>query len=108
MVQKLLRSYLKIDSISDRDSYQSKRVDSCGPLIGNLLSQSLVRLTREMKTNIQKEISTDLKFTRDKLINKFELVSREEFEVLKKLVQKQELAIKKLSKNKKFKKAKKS
>tara|TARA_Y100000992_G_scaffold299556_1_gene266544 strand:+ start:633 stop:878 length:246 start_codon:yes stop_codon:yes gene_type:complete len=58
--------------------------------------------------DIQKEISTDLKFTRDKLINKFELVSREEFEVLKKLVQKQELAIKKLSKNKKFKKAKKS
>ena len=58
--------------------------------------------------DIQKEISTDLKFTRDKLINKFELVSREEFEVLKKLVQKQELVIKKLSKNKKFKKAKKS
>ena len=58
--------------------------------------------------DFQKEISTDLKFTRDKLINKFELVSREEFEVLKKLVQKQELAIKKLSKNKKFKKAKKS
>ena len=58
--------------------------------------------------DFQKEISTDLKFTRDKLINKFELVSREEFEVLKKLVQKQELAIKKLSKNKKFKKVKKS
>ena len=32
--------------------------------------------------DIQKEISTDLKFTRDKLINKFQLVSREEFEVL--------------------------
>tara|TARA_Y100001970_G_C14117703_1_gene794543 strand:+ start:42 stop:287 length:246 start_codon:yes stop_codon:yes gene_type:complete len=58
--------------------------------------------------DIQKEISTDLKFTRDKLVNKFELVSREEFEVLKKLVQKQELAIKKLSKDKKFKKVKKS
>ena len=60
MVQRLLRCYLKIDSISDRDSYQSKRVDCCGPLIGNLLSQSLVRLTREMKSNIQKEISTGL------------------------------------------------
>jgi BMFP domain-containing protein YqiC len=56
--------------------------------------------------DIQKEISTDLKFKRDKLINKLELVSREEFEVLKKLVQKQELAIKKLSKKKKIKKAK--
>ena len=58
--------------------------------------------------DIKKEISTDLKFTRDKLINKFQLVSKEEFEVLKKLVQKQELAINKLSKKKKTKKAKKS
>ena len=58
--------------------------------------------------DIQKEISTDLKFTRDKLINKFQLVSREEFEVLKKLVQKQDLAIKKLSNKKKTKKVKKS
>jgi len=53
--------------------------------------------------DIQKEISTDLKFTRDKLINKFQLVSREEFEVLKKLVKKQDSAIKKLSKKKKLK-----
>ena len=58
--------------------------------------------------DIKKEISTNWKFNRDKIVNKFELVSREEFEVLKKLVQKQELAIKKLSKDKKFKKVKKS
>ena len=58
--------------------------------------------------DIQKEISNDLKFTRDKLINKFQLVSREEFEILKKLVQKQELTIRKLSNKKKPKKAKKS
>ena len=59
--------------------------------------------------DIQKEISTDMKFTRNKLINKFQLVSREEFEVLKKLVQKQEAIIKKISKkNKNTKKAKKS
>ena len=58
--------------------------------------------------DIKKEISTDLKFTRDKLINKLQLVSREEFEVLKKLTQKQEIAIKKLSKIKKTKKVKKS
>ena len=58
--------------------------------------------------DIQKEISTDMKFTRDKLINKFQLVSREEFEILKKLVHKQELTLKKLSNKKKFKKVKKS
>tara|TARA_S200000501_G_C20738504_1_gene706261 strand:- start:719 stop:961 length:243 start_codon:yes stop_codon:yes gene_type:complete len=57
--------------------------------------------------DIKKEISTEMKFKRDKLINKLQLVSREEFEVLKRIVQKQELLIKKLSK-KKTKKAKKS
>tara|TARA_B100000965_G_scaffold248936_1_gene209131 strand:+ start:1499 stop:1744 length:246 start_codon:yes stop_codon:yes gene_type:complete len=56
--------------------------------------------------DIKKEISTDLKFTRDKLINKLQLVSREEFEVLKKLTQKQEIKIRKLLKKKKIKKAK--
>ena len=35
--------------------------------------------------DIQKEISNDLKFKKDKLINKLDLVSRQEFEVLKKL-----------------------
>ena len=57
--------------------------------------------------DIRKEISTDWKFKKDKIINKLELVSREEFEVLKKIVQKQELIIKKL-KDKKIKKVKKS
>ena len=57
--------------------------------------------------DIKKEISTDLKFKKDKIINKLELVSREEFEVLKKIVQKQEAIIKKLTKSK-TKKAKKS
>ena len=57
--------------------------------------------------DIRKEISTDLKFKKDKIINKLELVSREEFEVLKKIVQKQEKIIKNLSKIK-TKKAKRS
>ena len=43
--------------------------------------------------DIQKEISTDLKFKKDKIINKLQLVTREEFEVLKKIVQKQMLKI---------------
>ncbi|MDC0524612.1 accessory factor UbiK family protein [Pelagibacteraceae bacterium] len=58
--------------------------------------------------DIKKEISTDLKFKKDKIINKLELVSREEFEVLKRIVQKQDVIIKKLLKNKKIKKVKKS
>ena len=58
--------------------------------------------------DIKKEISTDLKFQRDKIIGKLDLVSREEFEILKKIIQKQDTIIKKLVKNKKLKKAKKS
>ena len=58
--------------------------------------------------DIRKEITTDWKFKKDKIINKLELVSREEFEVLKKIVQKQDAVIKKLNKNKKTKKVKRS
>ena len=58
--------------------------------------------------DIQNEISTDLKFKKDKIINKLQLVSREEFEVLKSLVQKQDIIIKKLTKKINIKKAKKS
>ena len=57
--------------------------------------------------DIKKEITTDLKFKKDKIINKLELVSREEFEVLKKIVQKQDAILNKLEK-KKAKKVKKS
>ena len=53
--------------------------------------------------DIKKELSTDLKFKKDKIISNLQLVSRDEFEVLKKLVQKQDLIIKKLLKNKKTK-----
>ena len=56
--------------------------------------------------DIKKELSNDFKFKKDKIINKLQLVSREEFEILKKLVQKQDQTIKKLLKNKKAKKAK--
>ncbi len=58
--------------------------------------------------DIRKEISNDLKFKKDKMINKLELVSREEFEVLKKIVQKQDRILRKFQKNKKPKKVKKS
>ena len=56
--------------------------------------------------DIKKELSTDLKFKKDKIINKLQLVSREEFEVLKEIVEKQDAIIKKILKTKKTKKAK--
>ena len=57
--------------------------------------------------DIKKELSTDLKFKKEKIINKLQLFTREEFEVLKKIVQKQDILIKKLKK-KKIKKVKRS
>ena len=53
--------------------------------------------------DIRKEISSELKFKKDKIISKLDLVSRKEFEVLKKLVQKQEMQIQKMQKRKKSK-----
>ncbi len=56
--------------------------------------------------DVKKELITNLRFKKDNLIQQLDLVSREEFEVLKKLFEKQDLEIKKLKK--KTKKAKKS
>ena len=57
--------------------------------------------------DIRKELSTDLKFKKDKIMNKLQLVSREEFEVLKKIVEKQDVITKELRKKRKVKKVKK-
>ena len=70
--------------------------------ISNILENGILT-----SKDLQKEISTDLKFQKDKIINKLQLVSREEFEVLKKIVQKQDKIIKKLE-NKKTNRAQKS
>tara|TARA_Y100001970_G_C13481372_1_gene484530 strand:- start:216 stop:449 length:234 start_codon:yes stop_codon:yes gene_type:complete len=53
--------------------------------------------------DLKKEISNELKFKKEKIVNKLELVSREEFEILKKIVQKQDATIKKILKKKKLK-----
>jgi|TARA_B100001063_G_C16606002_1_gene473265 BMFP domain-containing protein YqiC len=58
--------------------------------------------------DVKKEILTNIKFQKDNLIEKLQVVSREEFEVLKKLVQKQEKQIEKLKRKKIIKKAKRS
>ena len=56
--------------------------------------------------DVKKELITNFKFKKDDIVNKLDLVSREEFEVLKDIVEKQNLKIEKLSK--KTKKVKKS
>ena len=56
--------------------------------------------------DVKKELITNFKFKKDNIVSKLDLVSREEFEVLKNLVEKQDKKIKELIK-KKTKKAKK-
>ncbi len=57
--------------------------------------------------DLKKELSTSLKFQGENLINRLDLVTKKEFIILKKIVQKQQIVINKL-KRKKTKKAKKS
>ena len=56
----------------------------------------------------KKELINNLKFKRDNLIDKLQLVSREEFNILKKIIEKQQKQINLLKKNKKTTKVKKS
>lgn len=53
--------------------------------------------------DIKKEILNNFKFKKDDIISRLKLVSREEHEVLKKIVLKQEREISKLKKKKKKK-----
>jgi BMFP domain-containing protein YqiC len=55
---------------------------------------------------LKREVFTNMQFQKNSLINKFQLVSKEEFNILKKIVQKQQKQIENLLKKKKIKKAK--
>ena len=55
--------------------------------------------------DVKKEFETNLKFKKDNILSQLNLVSREEFEVMKKLVEKQDFEIKKLKKTKRAKKS---
>ena len=80
-----------------------KNSDKILKTISSLIENGIVT-TKDLK----KEISTDFKFKKDKIINQLNLVTRTEFEVLKKIVQNQNKIIKDLKKNTKIKKVKKS
>ena len=60
--------------------------------------------------DLKKELLTSIKFKKESLVNNLDLVTREEFIILKKLIEKQQKEIYNLKKNKlrKFKKEKRS
>ena len=72
-------------------------------IISNLIENGILT-----SKDIKKEITNDLKFKKDKLAGSLNLVTQDEFKVLKKIVEKQENIIKELQKKTKSKKAKKS
>jgi DNA-directed RNA polymerase II subunit RPB2 len=60
MVNKLLKCYLNISKLDDRDSYLNKRVDCIGPLLGSLTFQCFNKISKDIKNYIQKEINSGL------------------------------------------------
>jgi|TARA_B110000902_G_scaffold264348_1_gene345637 BMFP domain-containing protein YqiC len=66
-------------------------------LISNLVETGILS-----SQDAKKELINDLKFKRDILIDKLDLVSREELNILKKLIESQQKQINQLKKKKKL------
>ena len=60
MVNKLLKCYLGITPIDDRDSFTSKRIETCGPLLGNLFYQCINKINKDIKNYLNKEVTNGL------------------------------------------------
>lgn len=59
MTNKLLRCFLKIDDLDDRDSYINKRIDTPGVCLANLFRQHYGKVIKYMRNMLQKEIHSD-------------------------------------------------
>ncbi len=57
MVGKLLRCYMKLSPLDDRDSYINKRLDTPGVLMANLFRQYYGKVIKDMRTLLQKDIN---------------------------------------------------
>ena len=90
---------MKLSCLSNKIGHEKSR--RYFKILSNIIESGILT-----SKDIQKEIKTDFKFKKDKILRQLELVSREEFEVLKKIVEKQNIDIKKLQKTKNIKKVK--
>ena len=50
IINKLLKCYLAIDKVCDRDSYYNKIIETSGALLGNLTNQAMSKVIKDMKT----------------------------------------------------------
>jgi len=57
MIRKMIRIYLGYDSYDNRDSYMNKRIDSPGILLSNLFRQCYGKMTKEIKSLIERELN---------------------------------------------------
>ena len=60
MVNKLLKCYLGVIPLDDRDSYLNKRFDTPGYLLGNLTYQCVHKITKDIRNYITKEVNSGL------------------------------------------------
>jgi DNA-directed RNA polymerase II subunit RPB2 len=56
IIRKMIRIYLGYDTYDNRDSYINKRVDTPGILMSNLFRQCYGKMTKELKSAIEKEL----------------------------------------------------
>ena len=56
MTNRLLKTYKGILPESDRDSYENKRIDTCGILLNNLFRNNFNKLVKDMQKQIRREI----------------------------------------------------
>jgi DNA-directed RNA polymerase II subunit RPB2 len=74
MINKLLKYSLGLIEPSNRDSYNNKRMEVAGVLMGNLIYQGLNKISKDIKLYINKNISDDTLSIKDnQLINELNI-----------------------------------
>jgi DNA-directed RNA polymerase II subunit RPB2 len=74
MINKLLKYSLGLIKPSNRDSYQNKRMEVAGVLMGNLIYQGMNKISKDIKLYINKNISDDiLSIKENKIINELNI-----------------------------------
>lgn len=69
MVNKLLKCYLGMNPMDDRDSYLNKRVDTPGIMLANLFRQYYGKVVKDIKNMIYKELNNGSWKVTNNLIN---------------------------------------
>jgi len=74
MINKLLKYSLGLIEESNRDSYQNKRMEVAGVLMGNLIYQGMNKISKDIKLYINKNISDDILSIKDnRIINELNI-----------------------------------